>query len=141
MSEEIRFCTVEAHLNPWDAHICRALLESEGIPATVAAAHHVGAQWPMAMALGGVRVQVPAKCLSAAQTLLAERDRGMLLSALESDWPPEVATCPQCAGTQFRRQRNWSGSLGSLVMLYWFGAPFPPIKQCQCKQCGHVMPC
>ena len=42
-----------------EAHIFRLRLEAEGIFAVVAHEHHVWANWPYAMALGGVKVQVP----------------------------------------------------------------------------------
>ena len=51
--------TVASFTEPWEAHLFRLRLESEGIPAVVAHEQHVWAMWPYAMALGGAKVQVP----------------------------------------------------------------------------------
>ena len=83
MSQENRFVTVETYINPWDAQISRALLESEGIPATLGSEHHISIYWPMALVLGGVRVVVPVCMLTPALAVLEERDQGVLQTALE----------------------------------------------------------
>ena len=53
--------TVATFIDPTDAHILRARLEAEGIPACVVNEHHVRLNWFQAMALGGARVQVAAE--------------------------------------------------------------------------------
>lgn len=55
MEHETRFITLEIHDTAWQVHVCRGLLESEGIPAHLCSEHHIGIQWPMSLALGGVR--------------------------------------------------------------------------------------
>jgi hypothetical protein len=45
------FVTVATFLSPWEAHIVRGLLETEGIPSTLGSEHHVGANWPLSQAL------------------------------------------------------------------------------------------
>lgn len=59
--------TLARFLDPWEAYVVRALLEAEGLPATVAHAHHAIANWPMSLALGGTAVQVPAPLLVSAR--------------------------------------------------------------------------
>lgn len=135
MQPEIRFATVEIHLSPWDAEVCRALLQSEGISAFLASSHHVYVQWPMSLALGGVQVIVPAHQLADASSLLAERDQGLMLAALEQDWPPQDWACAACGGTQFVRKRSWGTAVAALAMLCLWSAPFPPAKQRQCTFC------
>jgi hypothetical protein len=54
-----------------EAHIARAKLESEGIPAFVADEHTITADWLYSNAMGGVRLQVPDACVEQARTILA----------------------------------------------------------------------
>ena len=65
--------TVESYTSPWDAHVACGLLESEGIPASVAGEHHVWANWPISQALGGVRIQVPQEHVAKAKEVLAQQ--------------------------------------------------------------------
>ncbi len=54
-----------------EAHIARAKLESEGIPAFVADEHTITADWLYSNAMGGVRLQVPDAFVEQARTILA----------------------------------------------------------------------
>lgn len=65
-----QFVTVANYIEPSEAHVVRALLESAGLPATVADEHHVTANYPISTALGGVRVQVPKEHFEVAVFLL-----------------------------------------------------------------------
>ena len=40
--------TLARYFDPWEAHVLRARLESEGIPATVTGDQHIIANWPSA---------------------------------------------------------------------------------------------
>jgi hypothetical protein len=51
--------TVASFQDPVEAQIVCALLQSEGLSATVADLNLVTANWPWALAVGGVKVQVP----------------------------------------------------------------------------------
>ncbi|MEK7867429.1 MAG: DUF2007 domain-containing protein [Planctomycetota bacterium] len=62
--------TVARMTFPIDAEMARLALESEGIPVRVLDAHLVAANWFLAMAVGGIRVQVPAECAARARNLL-----------------------------------------------------------------------
>ena len=53
--------TVARYFEPSEAHVVRALLESAGLQATVADDQLVTANYPLTGAMGGVRVQVPAR--------------------------------------------------------------------------------
>lgn len=57
---------------PYEAHVARALLESEGIPVFLADEHTINMQWLYSDALGGVRLQVPEAFVERAVTLLQE---------------------------------------------------------------------
>lgn len=136
MEKEIRFVTVEVHDTAWQAHVFRALLESEDIPAYLRSEHHIGLQWPMSLLLGGVRVVVPAHLQNQARSLLAERDQGLLLQALEQDFPTAALACRRCGGTEFRLKTPRSSALATFLMLWLWSTPYPPGKEHYCKQCG-----
>jgi hypothetical protein len=70
------FVTVARFLNPTDAHIICACLEAAGIPAFVADANLVQMNSLWAIALGGVRVLVPATRVAEAKHVIAAFNRG-----------------------------------------------------------------
>ncbi|WP_051293917.1 putative signal transducing protein [Pseudoduganella violaceinigra] len=128
--------TIEIHDNLLTAHISRGLLESEEIPAFLASEHHVRASWPLAHALGGVRLQVPATCLQQARAVLAQRDSGEFEAALQEQAPHPAAICRNCGSGDCRTTVPWS-SRSFVVLSYLLGGViFPPIKEAQCCACG-----
>lgn len=62
--------TVATFSFPHEAHIVRAMLEAEGIPAIVADEHTINMDWLYSNALGGVKVQVPEAMLADAAEIL-----------------------------------------------------------------------
>ena len=72
------FQTVGRFLDPTDAHVLRGLLESAGVPVVVADANLVQTNSLWAIAVGGVRVLVPASRAAEAREIIAAFDRGDL---------------------------------------------------------------
>jgi hypothetical protein len=70
------FETVARFVNPTDAHIICACLEAAGVPALVADANLVQMNNLWAIALGGVRVLVPASRVAEAKDVIAAFNRG-----------------------------------------------------------------
>ncbi|WP_111495422.1 MULTISPECIES: DUF2007 domain-containing protein [Marinobacter] len=64
--------TVARYSLPFEAHVARARLDSEGVDATVADEHTIGMQWLYSDAMGGVRLQVRAEDEFRARAILAE---------------------------------------------------------------------
>lgn len=64
--------TISRYSFPHEAHVARALLESEGIPVFLADEHTITMQWLYSNALGGVRLQVPEAFVERAVALLQE---------------------------------------------------------------------
>jgi hypothetical protein len=81
------FETVARFLNPTDAHITCAYLEAAGVPAFVADANLVQLNSLLAIALGGVRVLVPASRVAEAKGVIQAFNRGDF--ALSDDWGSE----------------------------------------------------
>jgi hypothetical protein len=137
MEQELRFGVVEIHDSPWAAHVSRALLESEGIPAFLASEHHIWAQWPMSLVLGGVRLLVPLEHCESAKGVLALRDSGELEAALiEQVAPGVLLACAQCGSAAFRERRDWLPIALSSMLLFACAVIFPPSKVRQCVSCG-----
>lgn len=132
-----KLVAVETYLNPLDAHVARGLLESEGIPATLHSEHLVTSIWPMASALGGVRLQVAEHRAAEARDVLARLARGEFEQALADESGVPQASCPSCGSTDIRFTRA-PGS--TLLLLATFGLSsviFPPrIDGRQCNACG-----
>lgn len=136
MSAALPFTVIEVHTSPWEAHVSRALLESEGIPAFLAGEHHVGANWPMSLMLGGVKLLVPVEHLASAQRVLAMRDSGALHAALAGEFPQSPVACSHCGAATLVECRNWSSVALSVALLFLCEAIFPPTKGRKCASCG-----
>ncbi|APW43470.1 DUF2007 domain-containing protein [Rhodoferax saidenbachensis] len=136
MDQVIAFSVIETHTSPWHAHIGRALLESEGIPAFLGSEHIVSAWWPMSRVFGGVRLLVRREDVAHAQSILALRDQGHLEAALVEEFPPELRRCASCGSEEFFERRNWPAIALAFVLLLVCRAIFPPAKYIKCKLCG-----
>ena len=131
--------TVASYVEPSEAHVVRALLESAGLPATVADEHHVTANYPISTALGGVRVQVPQEHFEAAAELVAAYASGELERELESQLgePPEA--CPACGGHQLARHVPPGHKALAVTVFLLGGATFPTRDTLvECRDCGHA---
>jgi hypothetical protein len=136
VDQALAFSVVEVHTSPWEAHVGRALLESEGIPAYLGGEHVVTAWWPMSMVFGGVRLLVRREHVTEARAVLALRDRGELEAALVGEFPPEVMRCNRCGSEQIGERRSWLAMSLSFMLLFICQASFPPAKDLRCKKCG-----
>jgi hypothetical protein len=136
MEQELRFAVVEIHDSPWAAHVSRALLQSEGIPAFLASEHHIWAQWPMSLVLGGVRLLVPLEHGESAKRVIALRDSGELEAALIAQMDSGVVACSRCGSAAFRETRDWFSIAVSSMLLFAGSIIFPPSKVRQCASCG-----
>ena len=80
------FQTVARFLNPTDAHIVSACLEGTGVPVIVADANLVQMNSLWAIALGGVRVLVPASRVAEANDVIEAFNRGDLALPDDGDF-------------------------------------------------------
>src|SRR6056297_3247837 len=79
--------TVGWYLHPIEAEIARGRLESEGIPAFLHTKGHSQVNWPITLALGGIRLQVPPSAAS---------DAAEILESVEPLPKSEEDYCPEC---------------------------------------------
>lgn len=129
--------TLTRFVDPWEAHVVRARLEADGIPATIAHAGHAIVNWPMSLALGGTAVQVPAVSLTPARELLDDYASGALEEALDASLGMAREHCPGCGSSDFERTMPLRERLVALVIVVLF-APFPARRSLRiCSACGH----
>lgn len=125
--------TISRYSMPYEAHIAKARLDSEGIPAFVADEHTINMQWLYSNALGGVRLQVPEAYVEAARKVLEEDREQDLLEEQGHD----SKMCPNCSSTDteyYQIGRRWA-------FLVFLGVNFPlfPVKNgIKCRQCGAI---
>lgn len=119
--------TVERYLHPTEAHIAAGRIRAEGIPVHLHGINHVSANWLIANALGGIRLQVPARHVARAKEILATEVQ------FEDT---ELETCPTCGSTDTTaRSTAWKISFLAVHLL---NIPLPWGKDWrQCKACGN----
>lgn len=118
--------TVGWYLHPIEAEIARGRLESEGIPAFLHSNNHSHLEWPLTLALGGIRLQVPP---GAAQEAIE------ILQSVEP-LPDEESelTCPFCRSMDTKKEET-SWEIAFLV-LHFLNIPLPFKRgQRRCKAC------
>jgi hypothetical protein len=120
---------------PVMAHLARAKLENEGIPAYVRDAHTIGVQWLYSIALGGVRVEVEERDAERALALLEEDLSGQVT---EEHWYRQVhpdLRCPRCGSDEILRSGP-PPRTGLRGLLDRFSKP--PSRTLTCRVCGRT---
>lgn len=125
--------TVARYSFPHEAHIARAKLESEGIPAFVADEYTINMQWLYSNALGGVRVQVPKPFAKQAKEILSQDYSQSLVAKQDQEGYP----CPECGSldTDFIVK----GKRMAFLVFMTLHFPLWPFKrQSKCNNCGTI---
>lgn len=126
--DQNRLVTVERYLHPTEAHIAAGRIQSEGIPVHLHGINHVQANWLIANALGGVRLQVPAQFAAQAREILATEVRSE---------DSELESCPAC-GSPETTARSTAWKL-SFLAVHFLSIPLPWGKyRRQCASCRHT---
>jgi hypothetical protein len=132
--------TIATYLHPWEAEIARGLLESEGIPASLANENIVRMDWSNALAVGGVRLLVPSESVNAAQAVLEKQRSGHYAEALELEQGLAPAICFTC-GSRSMRPVNSAWWVVLLVLSFGLATIFPPPRKgVRCSKCGSLQP-
>ncbi len=130
--------TVGRFLDPWEAYVIRARLESEGIPATMAYAHHAVANWPFSLALGGTAVQVPSSHLSHALSILDDYRSGSLEKDLLDELGLDPEHCSVCGSLEYSRTMHAKERALALVLGVFTSFMFPTsLSKLVCANCGN----
>ena len=126
-----RFVVISKYSFPLDAHIAKASLESEGIPAYIADEHTINMQWLYSDALGGVRLYVLEEFETEAKAILALNFSEDVDSAFEE----KSETCPQCQSTNFANYTK--GKKPAFIVFIFLGFPLFFYKHGRkCTDCG-----
>ena len=123
--------TIAIYSYPYEAHIARAKLESENIPAFVVDEHTINAQWLYSNALGGVKLQVPDSTAATAIEILSEDNTDELVALLGED----KLICPDCGSNDL----NFFTKGKRMAFFIFIITDFPlwPYKrQFKCLTCG-----
>jgi hypothetical protein len=130
--------TVAAFTEPWEAHLLRGRLSAEGVFAVVNHEHHIGVDWPYALALGGVKVQVHRTDRDKALEIDRLCRTGELqaeLAANDADFA--AAPCPRCGAHRIGHRRSRPMQALLLVAFLVFDVIFPLRSSVhRCKACG-----
>ena len=125
-SKDSNWTTVDRFFHPTDAHIAAGKLQSEGIPVFLLGINHASANWLLANALGGIRLQVPGSHADDARWLLAQM--------AEASDEGEIA-CPECGGSDTTGMSN-SRKIAFLA-VHLFSIPLPwRSNRRHCQSCG-----
>ena len=125
--------TIATFSFPHEAHIARAKLESENIPAVVADEHTINMQWLFSNAMGGVRVQVPESFVAQAKQILATDFSDSVVAEQGQD----KLHCPNC-GSENVEFIVKGKRIAFLVFLAIHFPLWPFKRKIQCHQCGEI---
>ena len=125
-SQHSNWITVDRFFHPTDAHIAAGKLEAEGIPVFLLGINHASANWLLSTALGGIRLQVPARYVDGARQLLAE-----MAEAIDDGH----FKCPDCGGSDTTAMSN--SRKVAFLAVHLFSIPLPwRTNRRHCQACG-----
>lgn len=115
-----------------EAEIVRGLLESEGIPAILADAYLTALNPFLVVVFGGIKVKVPAMCVSVARQILAKVNVGDYALGIDATDADQVLTNKRLALAQYKIADDFRGQ--KTEPICWnpdvaavFGVLFTPI--------------
>lgn len=129
--------TLAKFRDPWEAHMFRALLEAEGVPALVTDDIVIAMNWPLSTAYGGVRVRVPGAYLDEARGVLERCVDGHYQAALSEmfDGLEELA-CPNCGSKDIRRRPSFKELWFGIACTLAAAVVKVEAKCYRCRKCG-----
>ena len=126
MTQYVAPVTVGWYLHPIEAAIARGRLESEGIPAFLHSNNHSNLDWPITLARGGIKLQVPSSAVQKATEILHS-----VVSLPDSE--DEIA-CPTCGSLETKKEET-SWEIAFLV-VHFLHIPLPFRRgQRRCNKC------
>ncbi len=137
---------VATYSMPYQAHLAKSRLETEGISAFIRDEHLISIDWLYSPALGGVKLEVPEGQWEEAKQILETSIPNDLeeMEIIEGDPaqipPTEIMTqleCANCGSQGFveKKKNPVSGFINGVFLgipYFWFGQPY------LCRACGHV---
>jgi hypothetical protein len=129
---------VDRYESPWEAYLAAGRLEVEGLSSVVVHPYHIWAYWPLALALGWVRVQVEDRESALAREIARKHRAGHYQSLLSEQFPADWrSVCPRCGGNDIRKRALWCEVL-LCIALVMVPAIFPVRRsRHQCRTCHY----
>lgn len=126
MTEYVAPVTVGWYLHPIEAEIARGRLESEGIPAFLHSNNHSQLDWPIALALGGIKLQVPSGA--------AKNATEILQSVVPLPDSEEEKACLVCGSLDTQTEEtSWQIAI---LIVHFLHIPLPFRRgQRRCREC------
>lgn len=119
---------IDQFFHQTDAHIAAGRLRAEGVPVNLVGINHASANWLLAIALGGIRLQVPLQHVDTAREIMTSEP-----IAEEAD-PDRCSSC----GSENTTTNTVSWKL-ALLGIHLFGIPLPWRRdRRRCEDCGTV---
>lgn len=119
---------------PWQAHLFKGFLESEGLDAFVVGEEHIRLYWPISNALGGVRVMVKTEDRAQATKLYQQFIEESFEENLEQEYPDyEASKCQKCGSSALEPIYN---SAKTLLFFLAIGPAPGKLIGYRCKQCN-----
>ncbi len=129
---------VAHYTSPWNAHIDRALLDSEGLDAYLLNEHIVGANWLQSLAFGNVKLAVPESQRATAGAILNDLKSGALEATLGAKFGLSRSACPYCNSTDLRPFPSAPDRAVQVLNFALFGFYHPlPWGRFRCRACGN----
>jgi hypothetical protein len=125
--------TIRRYRDLSEALVARAVVESAGIFCFLRDENLVRLDWQVSNFIGGIRLQVAAKDVEAAEAILSQPVPDVI------DIPDQPGfkqpRCPRCTSTDIIWERQ--GRKAALASLYLFGLPLPRGSESwTCNSCG-----
>lgn len=119
-----------------EAYILRGRLESAGIPAILFDENLSRTAWQYLVAVGGVRVMVPAAYEKEARAILAADARAEKENGEEEE---NGDVCPACASRDVARLFSWVSLPLTVLTLFSTALPVPLRRnRRKCRACAHT---
>lgn len=131
--------TVGTFLHSYEAHALRSRLLAEGVDAFVTDETRIGVEWPLAVALGGVKVQVMPEQVEAARAVCRNIEAGVYTAELEEMFGDlDGLKCPSCGAATIKSRKAYFDLTALVVvgLLTWAIWPVRP-RVHVCAKCGH----
>lgn len=131
-----RLVVVATFLHPYEAHIARTVLESEGIQARLDGEHHIAMDWMISNAVGGVKLIVHERDAVVAKKILSHPDNEILdeQTADTTKAAKSIGVCPFCQSEVVHLERLNRGL--SLISILFMGFPVPFLRRAMvCDHC------
>ena len=128
--------TVASFDEPYEAHIARMRLESEGIKCFLGGENFVATYWLLSRVEGGIKLKVKEADSKAAIEILARKENP-LDTQQSSELGEYDLICPKCRSENIEYERySWKVAILSILL---FRLPLTWLKEkYKCLDCGHV---